>query len=80
MISLSKFRENIFNISDEVIRSGVPVLIKRKGKILKISVEVPVDKLKPLAQLPKRKILKVEPDEIVHLDWSKEWRKNHDSA
>jgi len=54
---------------DEILETGVPVEIERKGKILKIVTEH-TDKLD---NLEKHDVLKVEAEEIVHLDWSQEW-------
>ena len=35
-ISASKLRENIYSILDQALRTGTPVDVLRKGKILKI--------------------------------------------
>jgi len=69
-ITISRLRENIYNIIDGVIDSGVPVFIRRKGKTLKITIEGKVDKLENLKGLEKRKIIHGEPDELIHMDWS----------
>lgn len=73
-ITPSKLREDIYRILDKVLETGVPVEITRKGRRLKISSEEPANKL---ANLKKRPYLKCDPEEIVHMDWSKEW-KSHD--
>ncbi|MDR4504186.1 MAG: hypothetical protein MRK01_05235 [Candidatus Scalindua sp.] len=70
-ITASKLREDVYRILDEIIRSGIPVEIKRNGHKLKIVPEEPENKLK---NLKKRPYLKVSPDAIIHLDWSKEWK------
>jgi hypothetical protein len=72
-ITASKLRENVYRILDEVIRSGIPVDIERNGHKLKILPDEPVNKLD---NLKKRAYLKGPPDDIVHLDWSKEWKPN----
>ena len=73
-ITISRLRENIYNIIDSVIDTGVPVFIRRKGKTLKIIVEGKVDKLENLKRLEKREIVRCDPDELIHLDWSSEWK------
>lgn len=73
-VTTSKLRENIYNIIDKVLESGVPVYIKRKGKTLKISVEGSTDKLNRLKELPKRPVIVGDPDSLVHVDWSTEWK------
>ncbi len=44
-ISLSALRQDLFKSVDQVIATGIPLEIKRKGRILKISVEDKKDKL-----------------------------------
>lgn len=71
-LSASKLRENIYRILDQVLETGVPVEIERRGKRLKI---VPVDITDKLANLPKHPgFLRCDSEEIVSLDWSGEWR------
>ena len=69
-ISASKLRENIYNILDRALQTGVPVEVIRKGKILKI---VPAKKPSKLSRLKKRDCLVGDPESIVHMDWLKEW-------
>jgi antitoxin (DNA-binding transcriptional repressor) of toxin-antitoxin stability system len=71
-VSATKLRENIYQILDEVLETGVPVEVERKGKILRIVPPEPKRKLLNLERRPD--FLKCDPDEIVHLDWSEEWR------
>jgi len=71
-LSPSKLRANIYRILDEVLETGVPVEIERKGKVLKI---VPAERSRSkLQKLPSRpKFLRCDPEELAHLDWSQEW-------
>ncbi|SFV88340.1 hypothetical protein MNB_SUP05-SYMBIONT-7-271 [hydrothermal vent metagenome] len=43
-LSLTALRPHLFGYVDEVIRTGVPLEIKRKGYIVKIVVEKPKSK------------------------------------
>jgi hypothetical protein len=70
MLTASKPRANIYGILDQVIATGTPVKVLRKGKVLKIVPQTPAPKL---ARLKKRKVYKGNPDEIVGMDWLKEW-------
>jgi len=70
-ISASSLRQNIYKILDQIIETGIPVEIHRKGKTLKIEPPPKVDKLK---NLQKRRVVKGDPDELIHLDWSREWK------
>jgi hypothetical protein len=70
-LNASKLRENVYRILDQVLETGVPVEIERKGQLLKISPVAPQSKL---ANLKRRDgYLLVDPDEIVEMDWSGEW-------
>jgi hypothetical protein len=70
-VKASALRENIYKILDQVLESGVPVEIERRGKILKLVRAEPASKL---ANLKPRAYLLTDPEELVHLDWSGEWR------
>jgi len=70
MITPSELRQNLYNLLDQVILTGKPVVIKRKNKVLKIIIEQP--KLK-LDNLKKREVMNCKPDEIINNDWEKEW-------
>ena len=71
MITVSKLRSNIYNVLDKVIETGVAVEIHRKGKTLKI---VPVEGPSKLSNLKKHDVLTVPFDDIVHMDWSDQWK------
>ena len=70
-ITASKLRENVYRILDEALETGTPVEVVRKGKVLKI---VPEERPSKLAKLKKRKGWLVgDPDDIISIDWMKEW-------
>lgn len=69
-VTASKLRENVYQILDEAIETGVPVEVVRKGKVLRIVPEKPVSKL---ARLKKRDVFVGNSDDIIGMDWSKEW-------
>ena len=71
-ITASKLRSNVYRILDEVLDTGAPVEIERRGRRLKI---VPAEPSSKLSRLKGRsKFLKVKPEQLVHLDWSAFWR------
>ncbi len=70
--SATKLRANLYRVLDSVLATGIPVEIERGGKILRIVPAEPVDKLKRLR--PRPDYLACDPEEIVHLDWSSEWK------
>lgn len=69
-ITASKLRENVYRILDEAISTGTPVEVIRKGNILRI---VPEKKVSKLARLKRRKGFCGDPDDIIGMDWLKEW-------
>ena len=69
-ITATQFRDNIYRVLDEVIKTGRPVEIIRRGKVLRIVPEKPVSKP---ANLKKRGSFVGDPDDIIGMDWSKEW-------
>ena len=71
-LTASKLRENVYRILDEVLETGRPVEIERRGKILKIIAARPRSKLDNLK--PNPGYLRCDPEDVVHLDWSGEWR------
>ena len=70
-MTASRLRQDVYRILDEVLATGVPVEIERRGRLLRI---VPVEPPSRIRELPRRPYLRTEPEEIVHTDWSEEWR------
>jgi len=70
--SVSRLRADLYNVLDRVLETGVPVEVERKGRRLRI---VPVEQGERLASLTLHPdYLRGDPEAIVHLDWSDEWR------
>ncbi|MBL4818805.1 MAG: type II toxin-antitoxin system Phd/YefM family antitoxin [Deltaproteobacteria bacterium] len=69
VVTTSKLRENIYQLLDQVLRTGVPLEIDRKGKKLEVVLK---KKSGHPSHLIKRDIIVGEPDELVHIDWSSE--------
>ncbi len=69
-ITASKLRENIYRILDEAIDTGMPVEVIRKGNIVRI---VPEKRASKLGRLKKRTGFAGDPDDIIGMDWSKDW-------
>ncbi len=70
-MTASELRQNIYRLLDQVLDTGVPLEVERKGRKLRIVPEPPRDKLD---NLKRRDCLVGDPEDIVHMDWSKEWR------
>ncbi len=70
-VSSTKLRENIYALLDEVLATGTPLEVERKGRKLLIIPQAPASKLQ---RLQARNTIKGSPEEIVHMDWSKDWK------
>lgn len=71
-LSPTALRHNLFKVIDEVIKTGVPAEIERKGHTLKIIVDEKRDKL---ANLKQHHAIVGDPEELVSLkvgEWSEE--------
>jgi hypothetical protein len=69
-VTASKLRSDIYNILDETLKTGIPVEVVRKGRILKIVPETKPDKL---SRLKKRDYFVGDSDDVLRIDWLKEW-------
>ena len=63
-ISLTALRNNLFKIVDQVIQTGNPVFIERKGHKLKIVLE---EKKSKLNNLESHDCITGDPDDLVQL-------------
>jgi antitoxin (DNA-binding transcriptional repressor) of toxin-antitoxin stability system len=70
-VTASQLRQNIYRLLDRVIKTGQPLEVERKGQKLKI---IPAERLSRLNQLPKRPCIEGDPNDLVSLDWSDEWK------
>jgi len=71
-VSNLNIQNDIFQLLDKVIKTGVPVEIERKGKRLLIS---PAEKRRDLDSLEEHpEFIGGNPDDLVHIDWSAEWK------
>jgi antitoxin (DNA-binding transcriptional repressor) of toxin-antitoxin stability system len=73
-LTASRLRQDIYRVLDEVLETGVPVEIERRGRLLRIVPAEPSKGSSTIHELPERPYLRADPEEIVHVDWSGEWR------
>lgn len=66
----TKFRSNLYQMLDLVIKTGEEIEIERNGRIIRITVEETGSKLDRL--VPRDTIIG-DPDDIVNTDWSSLW-------
>ena len=70
-LSATKLRQNLYSILDRVLETGVPVQVERNGRLLIIE---PQEKRSKWDRLEEHDIVKGDPEDIVHVDWSGEWK------
>lgn len=70
-LTASRLRANIYRILDDVLRTGRPVEIQRRGQRVRITRAGRAGRLQ---QLVRRAITKGAPEGLVHRDWSKAWK------
>ena len=69
-ITPTELRSNIYNLLDEVLKTGIPIEINKGGKKLRI---VPVGKANKLQNLISRPhVIKGDPNDLVDISWEKE--------
>jgi hypothetical protein len=71
-LTASRLRADVYRVLDRVIETGVPAEVERRGRLLRIVPVEPVERLKRLPVRPD--FIKGDPEALVHLDWSHEWR------
>ena len=67
----NELRANLYRLLDEVLETGVPLEIERKGRRLRILADDPPSKLDRL--VPHPGTIVGDPDGIVEIDWSVYW-------
>ena len=71
-LTATALRQDLYNLLDQVLETGEPIEIERKGRVLRIEADQPRSKLDNL--VPDDSYIIGDPDDIVHMDWSSEWR------
>jgi antitoxin (DNA-binding transcriptional repressor) of toxin-antitoxin stability system len=66
-VTPTQLRTNIYNLLDEVLKTGLPLEIKKGDKKLRIVPVDEVDKLKNLVARPD--VIQGDPDDLVEIDW-----------
>lgn len=71
-VTATQLRKDVYHLLDQVVNSGEIIEVKRKGKLVRI---VPVGSVSKLASLkPHSSAITGNPDDLVHTDWSENWK------
>lgn len=71
-ITASELRSNVYRLLDEVLESGRPLEIERKGETLVVAPKKATPRSQRLTKRPG--FIKGDPGDLVSIDWSSEWR------
>ena len=71
-LTATELRANVYRLLDQVLETGEPLEIVRKGKKLRIVPAEPSCLWERLE--PKPDVIVGDPEDLVHIDWSGEWR------
>ncbi|MEA3418762.1 MAG: type II toxin-antitoxin system Phd/YefM family antitoxin [Campylobacterota bacterium] len=71
-VTPSALRANLFKLLDQLLETGETLEVKRKGEIIKIVPPKRKSKLDSLKAHPDAIV--GDPEELVHIDWSHEWK------
>ena len=69
-VTPTQLRTNIYNLLDEILKTGLPLEIKKGDKKLRIVPVDEVDKFKNLVARPDA--IQGDPDDLVEIDWMDE--------
>ncbi len=73
-ITPTYLRQHVYEILDRILQTGEEVAVERHGREIRLSVESP-PRRRDLSKLAERDDIVVgDPEDIVHLDWSSEWK------
>lgn len=70
IITPTELRTNIYNLLDEVLKTGVPLEIKKGNKRLRIVPVEQGDKFQNLVSRPD--VIQGDPEELVEITWESE--------
>ena len=71
VMTATQLRKDIYKVIDRVARTGIPVEVTRKGVSVRL---VSSQKRSRLANLKKRNIFLVPPEDLVDIHWADAWK------
>ena len=76
-MTLTELRKHIYTVVEDVIKTGKTIEIQSKGKTVLLSPGRREGKIERLRKAARPRAIVGDPEEIIHLDWEKEWRPRH---
>ncbi|CAN5890124.1 hypothetical protein BH23ACT2_BH23ACT2_02090 [soil metagenome] len=70
-ITPSQLRQDIYRLIDQVLETGEPLEVERKGRRLRLVPEEPASRLDRIGGNPEAIV--GDPEDLVSMDWSASW-------
>lgn len=70
-VTASQLRQDVYRLLDQVLETGEPLEISRKGRTLRVVADQPTSWLERITPIPD--LIHGDPEDLVHVDWSGEW-------
>ncbi len=70
-ITITELRANLYRLLDRIIDEGTPLEVQRRGRTVLITASARTSKFDALVKRPD--VIRGDPDELIHHDWSGEW-------
>lgn len=70
VIKATSLRQNLYQLLDEVLATGQPLIVERKGRHLQI---IPEGQSSKLERLEAHTSINGAPEDLLNLDWSEYW-------
>ena len=71
LVSVNQFCSDLEGFLEHILKNREPLEIEYKGRRLIVSLAEHQDKLSKL--IPHPDCIKGDPEDIVHMDWSRDW-------
>jgi len=72
IMNATQLRQDVYRTLDRVLRTGEPIIIRRKGRRLRLASEGGKKSVRKLRAHPG--CLRGQPEDIVGWDWSVSWK------
>jgi len=76
-MTITELRKNIYAVVEEIVRTGKTVEVQAKGRTVLLSPGRRGGKLERLRAACRRHAIKGRPEDLIHLEWDKEWQPRH---
>lgn len=75
-MNATQLRADLYTVLDSILETGRPVIIERKGQKLRLALDCEEAPRRRARKWPKPdpSCMSGHPDDILEIDWSKEWK------